>query len=206
VPVNKRGHPETLVPSQPGNANALKHGVHSPRLIQSRADEIASELMQSFVFSPALRLAVLEAARSMAILEAIDRDLDERGLVDKGGEPRYLLNHRARVSRQLAQWLQNISAVTERQSADAEEPPRAEFADYVRALQRIALGQDASGNARERLAALKELLKLEQRGTTSYIERASDDDPELHRRWAQVHRADSLSRLASLERNLGLDD
>src|SRR6266536_3186451 len=117
--MNKGGHPETLVAAQPGNANALKHGVHSPRLIQARAAEIA---------------------------------------------------------------------------------------DYVRALQRIALGQDPSGSARDRLAALKELLKLEKKGTTSYIEGASEDDPEVHRRWAEVHRADSLSRLKSLEGKFGLGD
>jgi hypothetical protein len=204
--MNKRGHPETLVASQPGNANALKHGVHSPRLIQARAAEIASELTQSFEFSPAQRLAVYEASRCMAILEAIDRDLDERGLVDKGGKPRYLLNHRWRVSRQLDHWLEKISEAIQRQSAEEEEPPRAEFADYVRELQRIALGHDPSGSARERLAALRELLKLEKRGTTSYLEGASEDDPELHRRWAQVRRADSLSRLESLEGKLGISD
>ena len=46
---------------------------------QARAAEIASELTQSFEFSPAERLAVQEAARCIAILEAIDRDLDQRG-------------------------------------------------------------------------------------------------------------------------------
>jgi hypothetical protein len=85
--MNKGGHPETLVAAQPGNANALKHGVHSPRLIQARAAEIATELTRSWDFSPTQRLAVHEAARCMAILEAIDRDLDDRGLVDKGGKP-----------------------------------------------------------------------------------------------------------------------
>jgi hypothetical protein len=204
--MNTRGHPETLVASQLGNANALKHGVHSPRLIQARAAEIASELTQSFEFSPTQRLAVHEAARCMAILEAIDRDLDERGLVDKGGKPRYLLNHRWRVSRQLDHWLAKISEAIERQSAEGEEPSRAEFADYVRELQRIALGQDPSGSARDRLAALRELLKLEKRGTTSYIEGASEDDPEVQRRWAEVRRADSLSRLQSLEGKFGIGD
>src|SRR5712692_8973389 len=104
--MNLRGNPESLVASHPGNANAVKHGVHSPRLIQARAAEIAAELTQAFEFSPTERLAVHEAARCIAILEAIDRDLDERGLVDKAGKPRYLLNHRSRTSRQLAQWLE----------------------------------------------------------------------------------------------------
>jgi hypothetical protein len=34
----------------------------------------------------------------MAILEAIDRDLEERGLVDKAGKPRYLLNGHDRTA------------------------------------------------------------------------------------------------------------
>ena len=81
--MNKRGNPETLVSAQPGNMNAVRQGAHSPRLIQARAAEIAAELTQSFAFSPTQRLAVHEATRCMAILEAIDRDLDERGLEDK---------------------------------------------------------------------------------------------------------------------------
>jgi len=45
--------------------------------------------------------------------------------------------------------------------AAEKEPPRPERADYVRELQRIALGQDPTASTRDRLAALKELLKLE---------------------------------------------
>ena len=36
---------------------------------------------------------------------------------------------------------------------------------------RIALGEDASATARDRLAALKELLELGLKGTSSYLER-----------------------------------
>jgi hypothetical protein len=117
--------------------NAAKQGVHSPRLIQARAAEIATELTQSFEFSPAERLAVHEAARCIAILEAIDRDLDQRGLVDKEGKPRYLLNHRSRTSRQLEHWLEKVSAAMERKAASEQAPSRADLPDYVRALQRI---------------------------------------------------------------------
>lgn len=87
--MNKSGNPESLVASHPGNQNAVKHGVHSSRLIQARASDIATELMQSFEFSPAERLAVQEAARCIAILEAIDRDFDERGLVDHSSNNGY---------------------------------------------------------------------------------------------------------------------
>jgi hypothetical protein len=204
--MNTRGNPESLVASHPGNQNAVKHGVHSSRLIQARAAEIATELTQAFEFSPAERLAVQEAARCIAILEAIDRDFDERGLVDDEGTPRYLLNHRSRISRQLEQWLQKISAAIERNPASEPEPLRADFPEYVRALQAIALGRDPTATARDRLAALRELLKLEKRGTSSYIEASSPEEPELQRRWAQIHRADERRRVQSLEQKLEIDN
>src|SRR5712692_4526037 len=160
--MNKRGNPENLVASHPGNSNVVRNGVHSPRLIQARADEIEAELTQSSEFSATERLAVHEVARCMAILEAIDRDLDERGLVEKGGKPRYLLNHRSRISRQLDQWLAKISETISRQSVAEQQSPPAERADYVRELQRIAFGQDPTASARDRLTALKELLKLDE--------------------------------------------
>jgi hypothetical protein len=46
--MNTRGNPKRLVAAQPGNLNAVKQRVHSPRLIQARAAEIASELTRSF--------------------------------------------------------------------------------------------------------------------------------------------------------------
>lgn len=132
-------------------------------------------------------------------LEAIDRDFDERGLVDDEGTPRYLLNHRSRISRQLEQWLHKVSSAIERNPASETAPARADLPDYVRALQEIALGHDTTATARDWLAALKELLQLERRGTSSYIEASSAEDPEVQRRWARVHRADELQRLQSLE-------
>ena len=198
--MNKAGNPTNLVSAHPGNLNAVKHGIHSPRLLQSRASEIADELTQAFTFSPPERLAVQEAARCIAILEAIDRDLDERGLVDKAGEPRYLLNHRARVSRQLEQWLVKVSHAIDRQKAREQPPPRAEFADYVRALQQIALGHDPTGTARDRLAALKQLRDLGLRGYSSYLE--GGKEPELARRWQAIYGAKLEREFSFQERSL----
>jgi hypothetical protein len=201
--MNKSGNPESLVASHPGNLNAAKQGVHSPRLIQVRAAEIAGELTQSFEFSPAERLAAHEAARCIAILEAIDRDLDQRGLVDKKGNPRYLLNHRSRTSRQLEQWLGKVQAAIERKAMSELASPRAEFPDYVRALQRIALGHDAAATPRDRLAALKELLELGPNGTTSYLERPAQT--EFAEREYAIREAVQRRSLAQRERDVGID-
>jgi hypothetical protein len=200
--MNERGNPSSLVVSHPGNLNAAKQGVHSPRLIQARAAEIERELMESCELSPLERLAVQEAARCTAILEAIDRDLDQRGLVDKEGKPRYLLNHRSRTSRQLERWLERVSAAVERKAASEQAPSRADFPDYVRALQRIALGHDPTATARDQLAALKELLELGPRGTTSYLELPTG--PEVTQRWQAVHQANRMQELERRERSLGI--
>jgi hypothetical protein len=201
--MNKRGNPKTLVPSHPGNRNAVKHGIHSPRLIQERAEEIARELTDAFEFSPAEQLAAHEAARCIAILEAIDRDLDQRGLVDNDGNPRYLLNHRSRTSRQLEQWLTKIAAAMERQSAPEQTPLHADFPDYVRALQEIALGRDPTATARDRLTATKELLELGSKGESSYLARPAQ--PELAERAHAAREAHERKQLEGRERELGLE-
>jgi hypothetical protein len=137
-------------------------------LIESRAAEVESDLVRSFEFSPAQLLAVREAARCIAILDAIDRDLDARGLVDKRGRPRYLLDHRYRISRQLDNWLAKISETIERQAAAEGEPPPADRETYIRELRRIALGRDSAASTRDRVLALKELLRVEAADTTDF--------------------------------------
>jgi hypothetical protein len=122
LPVNKNGNPGTLVAAHPSNTNAARYGVYSPRLasprlVEPRAREIEAELLEAFEFTATQRIAVHEVARCMAILDAIDRDLDERGLVDRGGKSRSILNHRARISRQLDHWLAKISPAIDRQTA-----------------------------------------------------------------------------------------
>jgi hypothetical protein len=168
--VNKRGTPENLIPAHPGNSNATRYGVHSPRMIQQRAAEIEAELVRSFDFSPSERLAVREAARLIAILDAIERDLDDRGLLDKNGKPRYLLDYHLRYSRQLERWLTKFSTAIERQSA-----PDVSTVDpfaYIQELRRIALGHDSSASGHDRLYALRELIRIGDGGRDG-----SNDEP-----------------------------
>jgi hypothetical protein len=113
--MNKNGHRATLVSSHPGNTNAVKYGVYSPRMISGRALEIAEGLEQSFDFNPVERVAVHEAAGCIALLEAIDRDIDERGIVDGRGRSRDLVALRLRVSARLERWLDKFGRVMERE-------------------------------------------------------------------------------------------
>ena len=53
------------------------------------------------------------------------------------------------------------AAASERAASGEQELEAAGRADYVRELKRIALGHDPTASARDRLSAIKELLKLE---------------------------------------------
>ena len=155
--MNKNGNPGSLVASHPGNTNAIKSGVYSSRSIEPRAAEIAGSLTESFEFSVVQRIAVEQVARSMAVLEAIDRDLDERGVVDKRGEARSLLKYRSRISAQLDRELAKIAPAIERQLKVDQPASTPGDSDLVAELRRIALGQDTTATARDRIAAIREL-------------------------------------------------
>ena len=159
--MNKNGNPGSLVAFHPGNANAVKHGVYSSRFIEPRAAEIAASLLESFVPSVVQRIAVEQAARSMAIVEAIDRELDERGLVGKRGQAHSLLNHRSRISRQLDRELAKITPAIDRQLARDQPSSPPGRSDYDAELQWIALGRDTTATPRDRIAAIRELRESE---------------------------------------------
>src|SRR5439155_1611887 len=87
---NMGGHIATLVPAHPGNTNAVRYGVHSARFLAERAAQIAGDLSMDWEFEPVELVVVREIAQISALIDAIDRDLDERGLVRRGGKPSYL--------------------------------------------------------------------------------------------------------------------
>ena len=115
--MNVKGNPGTLVAAHPGNTNAVRYGVYSSRFIEPRAAEIVAQITESVKLSAVELIAVEQVARCTAILENIDRDLSERGVTDKRGHSRSLLNHRSRISRSLDRWLAQVAAAMERQAA-----------------------------------------------------------------------------------------
>jgi hypothetical protein len=87
----------------------------------ARAAEIEVELIGSFHLAPVFRLAAHEVAHNAAVLEGIDDYLSQHGLTDRRGKPRYLLEQRARTSRQLGYWLARLSPELERKRTAAHE-------------------------------------------------------------------------------------
>jgi hypothetical protein len=179
--MNPNGNPSTLVAKQPGNVNALKSGAHSPRLIEARAAEIVSDLNIAEEFDELGKIALWGLARQVAMLEFIDRDLSERGLTDRNGKERYLLQRSERHVRLMNEAHDRVleARASARKQKTIESPDHVvgNKADYVRALQVIALDHDPEARVSDRLAALKLLIGLGNAGTSGHFMPPNDDDP-----------------------------
>ena len=155
-------------------------------MIQARALEIVQSMDISDDLDAPGRIALFEVARLAALIEAIDRELDERGLTDKNGKERYLLPRRERYSRRLMEVsdrLLDAKARARKNNARASSGGgTGEKPDSLRELQLIAFGHDPDARTRDRLAAIKELQKLEAEAeeARSYPEDSLDYDNLTH--------------------------
>ena len=195
--MNTKGHKATLVARHPGNLNAVTNGAHSPRLIELRASEIVDELGIAEELDETGTLVLWEFARLAAVIEAIDRDLSAKGLTDRNGKERYLLQRRERYSRRLTELNDRVLEARARAGKQKLLDPSGEIVgerrDYVRALQEIALGHDPEARVSDRLAALKLLVGLGSEGTTSRFTRRPvseryPDDPAYRAQAAKLER------------------
>ena len=159
--MNLNGNPTTLIPSHPGNTNAVKHGVYSQRTLEPRVAELIAQLTETAEFTPEQRIAVEQVARCIAAIEALDRELDARGFINKAGEAHTLLNHRSRLAQQLERWHAKLAPILDRR----REPPmtrrRRTGQTIGESSEHIAFSRDGSAKTNDRVAALKELLKME---------------------------------------------
>lgn len=87
---------------------------------------------------PLDRPAAQEIGMLLARIEAVDRDLDERGHFGKNGA-RSLLDHRARLSRELRNWLREFGAT-----------PKARY-DFAARMASGSVGEEIA----KRLAAIE---------------------------------------------------
>lgn len=108
--MNKKGHPSTLQAQQPGNNNALKHGVYSARALSERAREVSDAVMAAPHTVPLDQFGADEIGSVIAALEAIDHDLAERGLTGRRGDARTMLEMKNRLSGRLERWLREFGA------------------------------------------------------------------------------------------------
>jgi hypothetical protein len=145
--VNERGKPETLVASHPGNANAVRHGIFSNRILAPRIEAYRDELLALPHVAPVDVAAVDECARLLARIDAVDCDIDERGHFGRNGA-RSLLEHRARLSRELRAWLAALGATPAARAEWVSKLTRPSFRDEVeRRRQEIEAREAQNGGA-----------------------------------------------------------
>jgi hypothetical protein len=139
--VNQRGRKQNLVSAHPGNRNAVRSGVYSPRTLAPRAREISDALMAAPHTVPLDAIAADEIGCIVALLEAIDAELIARGLTNAKGEARPLLDLRIRMSGRLERWLREFGATP---------ASRAEWAERIaRGESMVALVRDQLDKGRE---------------------------------------------------------
>jgi hypothetical protein len=131
--MNANGHPETLVPAERGNTLGVRHGAYSRsgRVLAPRAEQIAAALMELPHAQPLDVLAAEEIGSLMATLEAVDRALSDGRVENKRGEVGHLLDVKARLSRQLREWLAAFGATPAARADWAAKLARGSLADDI---------------------------------------------------------------------------
>ena len=117
-----------LYPVHRGNTNAVRHGVYSGRVLAPRAEEIRDALMTLPHAQPLDILAAEEIGSIIAALEAVDRDLRERG----PGRTKSLLEHKARLGRELRAWLREFGGTARSRAEFARELAEGGLAGEIR--------------------------------------------------------------------------
>ena len=128
--MNANGTPSSLVPAEPGNLRAARHGLYSDRVI---ADEIEAErdalLALPWVKEPDA-LLVDEVARLRARIAAVDADIDKRGHFGKSGA-RSLLDHRTKLNGALLRTLAALGATPSERAKWAQRLAQRPFSERV---------------------------------------------------------------------------
>ena len=149
---NPNGTPETLVPSHPGNVHAGRHGLRSKsgRMLAPRAKEIADALMSLPHVGGVDVLAAEEIGSVIAALEAIDLELAAHGT--KTTTRKWLMEHKARLSRELRAWVKEFGA-TPRSRADwARALPEREATDELLAQAMLGIVSDFTADRTREIA------------------------------------------------------
>lgn len=96
--MNKRGHPATLVAAHPGNTNAAKAGVYSPRLRAPRVAEIEAAIEDRSTEAVRREIIRHDLAGLWALLETIDAAFEGRSLNSRS-QVKELVATRLRLSK-----------------------------------------------------------------------------------------------------------
>jgi hypothetical protein len=161
--MNRHGHLETLTASHPANANAGKYGVYSARM---RTDRVAARIEQLWQLPHILPPdhPLLEAIASQQVLiEAMDEDIAARGVTDRNGKVRAIVDLRNRAIGRLQRLLEAAGATPESQRRLEEDRARAELAAEIH---RRAEEQSGPDTRRRKLVVALETIAYEPESKT----------------------------------------
>jgi hypothetical protein len=118
IQMNKKGHPATLEASHPGNTNAGKTGVYSPRMLAPRVAEIESAIVDRPAAELRREIIRHDLAGLWALLEAVDAAFAGR-VVNSRNQVKDLPTIRLRLSKTIRAAAQEYEAASRVSKAGA---------------------------------------------------------------------------------------
>lgn len=162
--MNEGGHPETLVASHPANTSAGKRGVFSARM---REDQVAlrlERLSQAPDILPPDHPLLEAIASQQALIDAMDEDIAARGVTDRNGKVRSIVDLRNRAMGRLLRLLEAAGATPDSRRRLDEDRDRARLAAEIK--QRADELGRTPGRRRQRVAAALEVIAFEPESRT----------------------------------------
>jgi len=108
----QEAHPNLLKGAPPANQNGVKSGAWgNGQALEPRVQELVEAIQAQPHTAPIDEMGAREIARLIALIEACDQDIEERGLTrQKSGEVRSIVDLRLRASGKLQSWLDRYGA------------------------------------------------------------------------------------------------
>jgi hypothetical protein len=143
-PNNPKGTPENLIAAHPGNTNRLRHGIYSENgALDERTEQVTDAIMAAEHTVPLDEIGAVAIGRTVALLDAIADDLAERGLTNKKGEARSIVNVQLSATRRLAELLDRFGLTPRGRAEWARQLAEGEsLAQTIKRKKKEAAGAD----------------------------------------------------------------
>ncbi len=107
---NPAGHPATLQAGNPGNVGGYKHGLFAARRspLSPDGEQMVEELLAlPHIVAPDV-VAIRELVSLLELAARVDEALASGNLENRRGAPRALIEHRRRLSAEIARWTDRL--------------------------------------------------------------------------------------------------
>lgn len=150
--MNDKGSPENLIAAHPGNRNALKSGMYSPRVQEERAREVRSWLQQASLSQLLDELVLSECEKLLSLRNLLEAAIDAHGVTDRRGEMRDIVKARLSISRRIDNLVERIASVVPQEddgeAAIKPQPGSDKYRDRYEARKGLAFDPKVPCNVR----------------------------------------------------------